>query len=374
MNEDVTGKVDDAATCAVDYCYTTHDIPTSFSQAVHSPERSKWEKAMNEEMEALEGNQTFELVRPPKDCEVVGGGEWIYAVKTGPNKAETHKARYIAKGYSQVPGIDYHETFSPTTRMSSIRVLLQYAIQNDMLVHHMDVKMAYLNAPIDCEIFMEQPERYERVGKNGERLVCKLNKSLYGLKQSGQNWNNTLHDYLLRESFTQSLADPCVYIRNSGSNGCVIVIIWVDDLIISASNVILLQSVKDSLNSRFKMKDLGVLSWFLGMEFKCSEGAIEMSQRQYIEKLLVRFGMAECKPKVTPTVLGVDKVVDTESPELKDPTLCRVIVGSLIYVTMGTRPDLCYIVTKLSQNMLKPTEANLNTAKHVLRYLKGTIE
>ena len=175
--------------------------------------------------------------------------------------------------------------------------------------------MAYLNAPIDCEIFMEQPERYERVGKNGERLVCKLNKSLYGLKQSGQNWNNTLHDYLLRESFTQSLADPCVYIRNSGSNGCVIVIIWVDDLIISASNVILLQSVKDSLNSRFKMKDLGVLSWFLGTEFKCSEDAIEMSQRQYIEKLLERFGMAECKPKVTPTVLGVDKVVDTESLE-----------------------------------------------------------
>ena len=210
--------------------------------------------------------------------------------------------------------------------------------------------------------------------KNGERFVCKLNKSLYGLKQSGQNWNNTLHDYLLRESFTQSLADPCVYIRNSGSNGCVIVIIWVDDLIISASNVILLQSVKDSLNSRFKMKDLGVLSWFLGTEFKCSEDAIEMCQRQYIEKLLEKFGMAGCKPKVTPTVLGVDKVVDTESPELKDPTLYRAIVGSLIYVMTGTRPHLCYIVTKLSQNMSKPTEGNLNTAKHVLRYLKGTIE
>jgi hypothetical protein len=122
------------------------------------------------------------------------------------------------------------------------------------------------------------------------------------------------------------------------------------------------------------MKDLGVLSWFLGTEFKCSEGAIEMSQKQYIEKLMLRFGMAECKPKVTPTVLGLDKVVDTKSPELKDPTLYRAIVGSLIYVMTGTRPDLCYIVTKLSQNMSKPTEANLIAAKHVLRYLKGTIE
>ncbi|CAB3995426.1 Hypothetical predicted protein [Paramuricea clavata] len=281
LNEYVTGKVvDDAATCAVDYCYRTHDIPTSYSKAVHSPERNKCEKAMDDEIEALEGNETFELVPPPKG----------------------------------------HE-----------------AIQNDMLVHQMDVKTAYLNAPIDCEIFMEQPEGYER------------------------------------ESFTQSLADPCVYIRNGGTNECTIIIIWVDDLIISASHEILLQSMKDS-SSKFRLKDLGVLSWFLGTEFKCSEGAIEMSQKQYIEKLLLRFGMAECKPKVTPTVLGLDKVVGTESPELKDPTFYRVIVGSLIYVMTGTRPDLCYIVTKLSQNMSKPTETNIIAAKHVLRYLKDTIE
>ena len=132
-----------------------------------------------------------------------------------------------------------------------------------------------------------------------------------------------LHNYLMKESFTQSLADPCVYIRNGGTNECTIIIIWVDDLIISASHEILLQSVKDSLSGKFIMKDLGVLSWFLGTEFKCSEGAIEMSQKQYIEKLLLRFGMAECKPKVKPeeckpkvypTVLGLDKVVDTKSP------------------------------------------------------------
>ena len=264
LNEYVTGKVvDDAATCAVDYCYRTHDIPTSYSHALHSPERNKWEKSMDDEIEALEGNETFELLPPPKGREVVGG-KWVYTVKTGPDKAETYKARYVAKGYSQIPGIDYHETFSATARMSSIRVLLQQAIQNDMLVHQMDVKTAYLNAPIDCEIFIEQPEGYERVGQNGERLVCKLNKSLYGLKQSGRNWNNMLHDYLMKESFTQSLADPCVYIRNGGTNECTIIIIWVDDLIISASHEILLQSVKDSLSNKFRMKDLGVLSWFLG--------------------------------------------------------------------------------------------------------------
>ena len=302
------------------------------------------------------------------------GGKWVYTVKTGPKKAETFKARYVAKGYSQVPGIDYHETFSATARTSSILVLLQHAVQNDMFVHQMDVKTAYLNAPINCEIFMEQPEGYERAGKNGEKLVYKLRKSLYGLKQSGRNWNNMLHEYLLGENFTQSCADPCVYTRYSSTNECTIIIIWVDDLIISASNETLLHSVKNSLSGKFKMKDLGVLSWFLGTEFHCSEGVIEMSQKQYIGKLLTKFCMTECKPKVTPMVSGLEKIADTESPELTDPILYRAIVGSLIYIMSGTRPDLSNVVTKLSQNMARPTEANLIAAKHVLRYLKGTTE
>ena len=373
LNEYVTSKVvDEVAEYTVDYCYRMSNIP-SYSQAIHSAEADEWHKAMNDEIEALEENDTFELVPPPEDREIVGG-KWVYTVKTGPKKAETFKARYVAKGYSQVPVIDYHEIFSPTARMSSIRVLLQHAVQNDMFVHQMDVKTAYLNAPIDCEIFMEQPEGYERAGKNGEKQVYKLRKSLYGLKQSGRNWNNMLHEYLLGENFTQSPADPCVYTRYSSTNGCTIIIIWVDDLILSASNEILLHSVKNSLNEKFKMKDLGVLSWFLGTEFHCSEGVIEMSQKQYIGKHLTKFCMTECKPKVTPMVSGLEKFADTESPELTDPTLYRAIVGSLIYIMSGTRPDLSYIVTKLSQNMARPTEANLIAAKHVLRYLKGTIE
>ena len=156
--------------------------------------------------------------------------KYIYAVKIGQNGEETHKARYVAKGYSQIPEIDYKETFAPTARMSSIRTLLQRVVQNDMIIHQMDVKTAYLNAPIDCELYMEQPEGFEEHGENGEKLVCKLNKSLYGLKrQSGRNWNNLLHEYLQKEGFTQSQADPCVY-----------VIIWVDDIIIAASNFELL--------------------------------------------------------------------------------------------------------------------------------------
>lgn len=243
-----------------------------------------------------------------------------------------------------------------------------------MVVHQMDVKAAYLNAPIDCDIYVEQLKGYEKVGKNGEKLVCKLNKSLYGLKQSGRNWNETIHDYLSKEGFVQSLADPCVYRKfvDDDASKCIILVIWVDDLIISASNNKLLDDVKKSLSDKFKMKDLGILHWFLGTEFVCSDGMIEMKQSRYIEKILEKFGMDSCKPKATPAIVGLDKFIDMESPALEDPNLYRQIVGSLIYTMTGTRPDLCHIVTRLSQYMSKPTVATLNAAKHVLRYLKKT--
>ena len=172
---------------------------------------------------------------------------WVFAVKTGPEGEETHKARYVAKGYSQIAEIDYQETFAPTARMSSVRMLMQQAVQNDMITHQMDVKTAYLNVPIDCDIYIQQPEGFEKIGKNGETLVCKLKKSLYGLKQSGRNWNNMLHNYLCKEKFTQSLADPCVYTRNSEADGLIILIIWMDDIIVSVTTLDLLTSVKETL-------------------------------------------------------------------------------------------------------------------------------
>lgn len=238
---------------------------------------------MEDEITALNDNNTYDLVTPPENRQIVGG-KWVFAVKNGPNGEETHKARYVANGYSQIAGIDYQETFAPTARMSSVRILVQLAVQNDMITHQMDVKTAYINAPIDCDIYMEQPKGFEKVGKNGEQLVYKLKKSLYGLKQSGRNWNNMLHTFLCKENFSQSRADPCVYVRNSETEGCVILIIWVDDIIISATSSKLLESVKESLSQKFKMKDLGELSWFLRTQFKCNETTTEMNQSQYIDK------------------------------------------------------------------------------------------
>ena len=151
------------------------DVPVTYSEAISSPESQNWKSAMMEEMDSLLRNDTFELTHLPEGRKVVGG-RWVYTVKLGPNDEEQFKARYVAKGYSQVLDIHYHETFSPTARVTSIRMLIQLAAQYDLTVHQMDVKTAYLNAPIDCELYVEQPEGFVTMGENGEKLVLKLKK------------------------------------------------------------------------------------------------------------------------------------------------------------------------------------------------------
>ena len=224
---------------------------------------------MNEEMNSLLANGTFSLTILPQDRTPVGGGGcWVYTIKEGADGDITYKARFVAKGYSQVKGIDFQETFAPTANIVSARVFCQLAAQYNLILHQMDVKTSYLNAPIDCEIFMEQAEGFETPSSNeNERLVYKLNKSLYGLKQSGRNWNMLLHKCLIENNLVQSSVDHCVY-RKEADEEKVFILIWVDDIIIAASDNDIMNETKVMFQERFKMKDLGKLSYFLGIEFE----------------------------------------------------------------------------------------------------------
>ena len=209
----VDNEVDEHLNVTLHYVYGMNlDVPTTYNEAINSKDADEWKLAMNNEMRALEENDTFELTTLPPDRKVVGG-RWVYAIKTGLNDVKEFKARYVAKGYSQIPEIDYSETFSPTARMTSIRLLMQLAVQNDMFIHQMDVKSAYLNAPIEREIYVEQPSGFEIKGDKEGKLVFKLKKSLYGLKQSGRNWNQTLNVHLDDLGLLQSLNDPCIYTK-----------------------------------------------------------------------------------------------------------------------------------------------------------------
>ena len=340
-------------------------VPLTYSDAVKSADAELWREAMDVEMRALAENETWELTALPEGRTPVGG-KWVYTIKPGLGSVPKYKARFVAKGYAQRADIDYHETFSPTAHITSVRLLQQLSVNNDFEVHQMDVKSAYLNAPIDCEIYVCQPEGYVKQGDDDEKLYCKLNKSLYGLKQSGRNWNHLLHSHLVDEGFVQSESDPCLYTRHT-ADVFLALIVWVDDIIIGCSDAKIRDDLKKRFCELFQMKDLGQISVFLGIEFSRGSDCVKMHQSKFISKVLQRFQMSECKPRSSPC-----EVVSGTDDSSVDSTYYRQIVGSLIYIMGATRPDISFAVTKLSQHMSAPTVAHLNMAKHVLRYLKGS--
>ena len=190
----------------VDICKVVNFIPNSHNDAMRSGDADSWKAAMDDEIDSLKHNDTYKLVQLPEGKKVIGG-RWVYAIKDSPS-GQLYKARYVAKGFSQIPGQNVFETYSPTAKMTSVRSLMQVSAEMDLTVHQMDVKTAYLHAPIDCEIYVKQPEGF--VDPNNKNGVWKLKKSLYGLKQSGRNWNSLLHDFFVNNSFIQSKVDPCV--------------------------------------------------------------------------------------------------------------------------------------------------------------------
>ena len=360
--------VDNIKDYQIDYCYSMENAPKSYNEAINSPHSEEWKYAMEREIDALTTNNTYTVVPLPKDKHVIST-KWVFTKKTTPTGVEQYKARFVARGFCQIYGLEYFSTFSPTTNLTTIRMLLQIASQYDLNIHQMDVKNAYLNAPIDCEIYITPPEGFIMKNKNS---VWRLNKSLYGLKQSAQCWNTVFHDYIIKQQFRQCAVDPCLYTQHKDDK-LLILVLWVDDILIASNCDIMLTDVKNKLSERFKMTDLGKISWFLGIEFTQSKGHITMNQSRYIDKILVKFGMEECKKRYTPVENDINKNTHTES-EIINNKLYQEIIGSLVYLMVATRPDLCYTVTKLSQKLSRPTMKDLNRAKQVLRYLKGTKE
>ena len=324
---------------------------------------------MDEEMSSLTENDTYSLVELPEDRKAVGS-RWVYAIKSGPEGAKRYKARFVARGFTQEHSIDYDETFSPTAQMTSLRTFLQVAANKKLEVHSMDVKTAFLNADIDYEIYVKQPEGYE-VTKGDKPLYCKLKKSLYGLKQSSRMWNRNIHLYLMSNGFKQSSVDHCIYTKHDGKD-FIMLLLWVDDILIASSSKELLNAFKTLLKAKYKMSDLGVLRWFLGITFEITNEFIKMDQSIYVSKMLNRFGLNDAKPVTSPCDPSFVNNIHVDSDLLEDPREYRELVGSLIYLMIATRPDISYVVTKLSQFMAKPNKNHLSAAKRALRYIKGT--
>lgn len=269
--------------------------PATFKQAMSSHESAEWLKAANEEYQSILENKTWELVDLPAGRKALTG-KWVFRKKLNLDGSMAQvKARYVVHGYKQIEGIDFTETFSPVVRSTSVRTLLALAAEKNLMLHHMDVKTAFLNGYLEEEIYIRQPEGFEDP-KNPDK-VCLLKRPLYGLKQSAREWNNQIHIYiyLVKSGFVQSTADPNVYILYMAQDFAILAL-YVDDSLILATVDKTLQKVKDILTSEFKMSDLGRLSFFLGIQVQTNpNGSIFIHQAHYIKQTLEKFGMTECK-------------------------------------------------------------------------------
>ena len=302
------------------------------------------------------------------------GSKWVFKTKINPDGSlSKYKSRLVAQGYSQKQGIDYTEVFAPVVKHESLRTLLAIANQFDMDVHQMDVNSAYLNGDIDADIYMKQPEGY--IDPNHPNKVCKLRKGLYGLKQGARCWNKKMDAFLKSEGFTASSADPCMYIKRKKGK-TLILALYVDDTVIAANCKHMLADIKRKLSAKFKMEDLGEVKYILGMSVKRDRqaGTLSIDQRGYIEGVLKRFGMDQCNPVSTPLEAGKQLTKTDEKEEGVDTRRYQEIVGSLIYASITTRPDIAHAVNVLSQQMAKPNNEHWSAAKRVLRYLKGSLD
>jgi hypothetical protein len=340
--------------------------PTCFEQAVANP---KWDNAMDEEMVALDANATWELVALPKDKKAIGC-KWVYKVKrNGDGSMNRYKARLVAKGYAQTYGIDYEETYSTVAKMTTVRAIIAMGAIKGWSLREMDVKNAFLHGDLQEEVYMEQPPGY--VNQTHPNLVCRLKKALYGLKQAPRAWLDKIGQYLVTSGFQTSNADFSLYVKKT-DHGIVVIVIYVDDLIITGDNDADIFDLKKLLKQKFEMKDLGELRYFLCIKVIKSPKGIWLLRRQYALNKLSEYGMTGCKPISIPLEQNVKLNAD-EGDLVEDTTMYKRIVGSLIYMTI-TRPDLSYVVGVVSQFMQTPRKPHLDAMKCILRYIKHTLQ
>ncbi|KAI3710140.1 hypothetical protein L2E82_39914 [Cichorium intybus] len=358
-------------------CYTIDsDEPINYQSAMSDPKSDKWLEAMNTEMQSMHDNQVWDLVNLPTNCKTVGN-KWVFKKKTDVDgNVHTFKARLVAKGYSQTHGIDYDETFSPVAMIKSIRILFAIAAYYDYEIWQMDVKTAFLNGHLLEDVYMDQPEGF--FDPKHPNKVCKLKRSIYGLKQASRTWNIRFEEKITNFGFIKNEDDSCVYKKASGSI-VIFLILYVDDILLFGNDIPTLKGVKTFLENCFSMKDLGEAAYVLGIKIyrDRSKRLIGLSQSVYIDKILKRFKMQDSKRGFLPiphgTILSKSQCPSTrtELERMKHVPYASAI-GSIMYAMLCTRPDVSCALSMTSRYQQNPGEAHWTAVKNILKYLRRT--
>ncbi|CAM8954016.1 unnamed protein product [Rhodiola kirilowii] len=324
---------------------------------------------MEDEFRALRQTHTWSLVPRPA-CANIVGSKWIFKTKLRPDgSVEKHKARLVARGFTQQYGIDYLDTFSLVVKPETVRLILSIAVSRRWSLRQLDVSNAFLHGHLQQEVYMQQPPGFE--DPRFPSHVCKLHRAIYGLKQSPRAWHSRLSHRIRQLGFYPSRADTSLFIYHK-PGVTIYMLVYVDDIVIAGSNPTTVDHLIRSLSDTFPIKDLGRLHYFLGIQVAYnSEGQI-LTQKKYALDLLHRAKMENCRPTTTP-ISTTEKLTKNSGQLLdgNDVLKYRSMVGGLLYLTL-TRPDISFAVNKVCQFLSKPTSEHWEAVKRIMRYIKGT--
>lgn len=354
--------------------------PRTYREAMNSPDCAEWEQAMRDELDSIAQLGTYSLVELPPGREAIDT-KWVYRIKRDEaGRITRYKARLVARGFTQKPGVDFDETFAPVARIESIRLLCAIAAALDWEIHVIDVDSAFLNSemPDEQPAYVKQPAGFEAKGR--EHLVWLLLKALYGLKQSGYLWYKKLKSILIEIGFVVCLADPCVFVRRRKTGICIIAS-HVDDLGLYVSSLNELKRLKDEFGAHVSFKDQGEIRHILGIEVIRDRAAhtISLSHRRYIDSMIKTYGLESANPVTTPEQTGLRlsrrhcPTTDEETREMRNVPYQNA-VGALNHCAVMTRPDIAHAVQQVAQFAADPGRLHWTAVKRVLRYLKGTRE
>ncbi|CAI7800286.1 unnamed protein product [Closterium sp. NIES-53] len=340
---------------------------------VLGPYSSQWQSAMDAEMASWKSTGTYVDEVPPPGANIVSG-MWIFRVKRPPGSPPVFKARYVARGFSQRQGVDYFQTFSPTPKMTTLRVLLHVAAQRDYELHSLDFSTAFLQGSLHEEIWLRRPSGF--TGSFPPGTQWSLRRPVYGLCQAPREWHDTLRTTLAALGFAPSTADPSLFLRTDTALPPFYILVYVDDLVFATADTAGVAHVKSELQKRHTCTDLGELRIYLGLQITRdrAQRTITLTQSHMVQQVLQRFDFTYSSPQATPlsTRHSLSALPSDESVEQSGPY--PELVGCLMYLMTCTRPDLAYPLSILARYVApgRHRPEHMAAAKRVLRYLWST--
>ena len=361
--------------------------PQNYREAMSRLDSIEWLEAVNIELEAMNMNNVYKIVNKPEfDSKVrkpnILDARWIFKTKIDSEGNSIRRARLVIRGFKDINIYDLRETYAPVTRFSLVRAVLAFANKYKLIMYQLEVKTTFMNSTVIEEIYMEIPDDIAVTETEKKSKVCKLEKSLYGLKTSPKRWYETFNKAMKELGFVTNDNDPCLFVLVDREI-IVLAVLYADDIIMTGNDENLLNKTKVELQSRFRMKDLGEPNEYLGITIIRDKTAriLKLKQTKFNNKILTRFGYDKAYPQRTPIVTNQvlnrerrEREGEPRNNEVISPTKFREAVGSLLYLANATRPDISYAINVLSRHQLNPTKVEWKMLERVFRYLMHTRE